>query len=130
MSGHRISPTEALDLMNAGYMYLDVRTPAEFAEGHPKGAINVPLHVRGEGTEIERPEFVAEVCEKFPSDAKIVVGCRSGNRSRRAYDLLSVLGFGDVKEQRAGFDGVRGPFGEVTEPGWKRLGLPVTGPEE
>lgn len=129
MSGHRISPAEAKDLMDAGYTYLDCRTPSEFAEGHPAGAINVPLHIRGEGTEIERPEFVAEVCERFPSDAKIIIGCRSGNRSQRAYDLLSVLDFSDVKEQRAGFDGVRGPFGEITEPGWKRLGFPIENAE-
>ncbi len=125
MSDHRISPPEALALMNEGYVFLDIRTPEEFADGHPAGAVNIPMHKGGEAARIERSEFVGEVCDRFDDDAKIIIGCRAGNRSVRAYELLSVLGFADVKELRPGFDGTRGPFGEIIEPGWKRLGLPV-----
>ena len=38
--------------------------------------------------------------------------------------MLARAGF-VVVEQRAGFDGAHGTFGELTEPGRARLGLPV-----
>ena len=40
----RISPEEAhAKVTNEGYAYVDVRTEAEFAAGHPAGAYNVPI---------------------------------------------------------------------------------------
>ena len=39
--------------------------------------------------------------------------------------LLEAAGFVAVVDQRAGWDGERGPFGEVVTPGWKRAGLPT-----
>ena len=38
--------------------------------------------------------------------------------------MLVAAGFTNVLEQRAGWDGARGSFGEIVEPGWKRAGLP------
>jgi rhodanese-related sulfurtransferase len=61
----------------------------------------------------------------FPKDAKIVVGCKAGGRSLRAAQVLSAQGFTNVLDQRAGWDGARNPFGQVTDPGWSRLDLPV-----
>ncbi len=48
----RVSPEEALGLMqNEGWAYLDVRSVAEFEQGHPAGAYNVPLtHMNPNGT--------------------------------------------------------------------------------
>ena len=60
----------------------------------------------------------------FPSDAKIVVGCKAGGRSLRAAQALVAAGFTNVVDQRAGWDGARNPFGQVTEPGWAAAGLP------
>ncbi len=62
---------------------LDVRTPAEYAEGHVPGAINIP-----------NGELAARVAEL--SDAKgrdIVVYCRSGVRAAQALDVLDKAGF-------------------------------------
>ena len=62
---------------------LDVRTPAEFAEGHVPGAINIP-----------NGELAARVAEL--ADAKgrdIVVYCRSGIRAAQALDVLDKAGF-------------------------------------
>lgn len=116
MTVSRISPAEAHEKMTReGYAYVDVRTPEEFADGHPAGAVNVPL---GDG-------FVEAVASRFAKDAPLVVGCKSGGRSLRAADALLAAGFTRVLEQRAGFDGARGPFGEITEPGWTRQGLPT-----
>lgn len=112
----RISPAEAHAKMNdEGFTYVDVRTEDEFAAGRPKGAVNVPL---GDG-------FVAAMEARFAKDAKIVVGCRAGRRSATAAQQLVAAGFTNVVDQRAGWDGARGAFGEVTEPGWSRQGLPT-----
>ena len=111
----RISPAEAHAKMTAeGFTYVDVRTPEEFAEGRPAGAINVPLG----------DDFVRAMEAKFAKDAPIVVGCKAGGRSLRAANALIAAGFTNVLDQRAGFDAARGAFGEVTEPGWSRAGLP------
>ena len=62
---------------------LDVRTPAEYAEGHVPGAINIP-----------NGELAARVAEL--ADAKgrdIVVYCRSGVRAAQALDVLGKAGF-------------------------------------
>ena len=57
-------------------------------------------------------------------DAKIVVGCRAGPRSRRAAEALARAGFTNVVEMPAGFGGGRDEFGRPL-PGWVELGLPV-----
>lgn len=101
--------------MAEGHTYIDVRTPEEFGEGRPKDSINVPL---GES-------FVADVASRFAKDAKLIVGCKAGGRSAKAHAALTAAGFTNVLDQRAGYDGARGAFGEITEPGWSRAGLPT-----
>lgn len=129
MSSHartppRVSPGEAARLIeDEGYVYLDVRTPEEFVLGHPRGAYNVPSHAQGPHGLGENPDFVRVVRAAFSLDAKLVVGCQTGSRSQDASALLAEAGYA-VVEQRAGFGGVRDPFGRVTERGWRALGLP------
>jgi rhodanese-related sulfurtransferase len=121
----RISPKEASDKLAEGWTYVDVRTTEEFGAGHPQDAVNVPLMHAAGGGMTPNPEFVRVMVALFPKDAKIVVGCKSGNRSLRAARALSGEGFTNVLEQRAGWDGARSPFGEITELGWSRAGLPI-----
>lgn len=111
----RISPAEAHAKLTEGFTYVDVRTPEEFAEGRPAGAVNVPLG----------DDFVVRMNARFAKDAKLVVGCKAGGRSLRAAKALLAAGYTNVLDQRAGFDAVRGAFGEVTEPGWSRANLPI-----
>lgn len=125
MSVRRISPQEAAAKLSEGYTYLDVRSVPEFEESHPAGAVNVPLLHQGAAGMVPNPDFLAVVRAAFPRDAKLVVGCKAGGRSLRAAEALEADGFTDVIDQRAGFDGARSPFGEVTEPGWSRVDLPV-----
>ena len=124
MTVRRVSPKEADQLVNEeGYVYLDVRSIPEFDAGHPAGAYNIPLlHQTPSGM---RPngEFMPVVAVVFPKDTKLVLGCRSGNRSLRAAEALLSAGYADVVDQRAGFGGVRNPFGQVQEPGWQDAGL-------
>ena len=64
-------------------LVLDVRSAAEFAEGHIPGAVNIPHDVIGE-----------RVAELGPSgDRDIVVYCRSGRRSALAIETLKTAGF-------------------------------------
>lgn len=126
MNIRRISPTEAHALMrDEGFVYLDVRTEAEFAAGRPKGAVNIPVMVAGPSGMQPSPDFVAACARAFSPDAKLVLGCRSGQRSMRAAEALLAAGYTGLVEQRAGFEGARNAFGQVTEKGWLAEGLPI-----
>jgi rhodanese-related sulfurtransferase len=121
----RISPAEANAKLADGFTYVDVRTPEEFAAGHPAGAINVPIALAAPAGMAPNPDFTRVMTAAFAKDAKIVVGCKAGGRSLRAAQALVDAGFGNVIDQRAGWDGARDAFGQVTEPGWSKAGLPT-----
>ena len=69
--------------------------------------------------------FLRVMTAVFSRDAKLVLGCRSGNRSLRAAHLLIQAGYREVVDQRAGTAGARDPFGQLEEPGWEAAGLEV-----
>jgi rhodanese-related sulfurtransferase len=121
----RISPQEANEKLAEGWTYVDVRTTEEFAEGHPAGAVNVPIMHSSGGGMAPNTDFVRVMSAAFARDAKIVCGCKAGGRSLRAAQVLAGEGFTNVLDQRAGWDGARNPFGQVVEPGWLRAGLPT-----
>ena len=122
----RVSPAEAHALTRDGYVYVDVRTEQEFAQGHPAGAYNIPLMNQAASGMVPNPDFLKVVQRTFPADAKLVLGCRSGARSLRAAETLLGAGYSDIVDQRAGFDGPRDAFGATTEAGWGPAGLPVS----
>jgi rhodanese-related sulfurtransferase len=122
----RFSPQESQKLIEEqGYTYVDVRTEGEYSAGHPKGALNVPVMLAGPAGMSPNPDFVRVMSGLFAKDAKIVVGCRSGQRSMRAAEMLASAGFTGVVDQRAGFEGPKDPAGRPIEPGWAACGLPV-----
>lgn len=85
-----ITAEEAKAIMDSEteYLILDVRTQAEYDEGHIPGAVLIP------NTEIEaRAE--AELPDK---DQMLLVYCRSGNRSKKAVDILVKLGYTNIRE--------------------------------
>ena len=106
-------------ILRGRYIYVDVRAQDEFEDGHPAGAVHVPWMSDPHGSFAERMKKL------FSLDAKIIVGCQSGKRSQRAARELVDAGFTDVIDCRTGWDGSRGTFGELREPGWRRLGLPT-----
>ena len=121
MAVKRISPEEARDLVESqGYTYLDVRSVPEFEAGHPTGAYNVPLLHMGPGGMSPNPDFMSVVQKAFPPDARLVLGCKGGGRSLKAAELLQAVGFTNVVDQRAGFEG------NPAEPGWRPKGLPTS----
>ena len=86
----QISMDEAVTMMEkeSGYIILDVRTPAEFAEKHIPNAINVPNETIG----------TAEIPELPDKDQLIMVYCRSGRRSKEAAEKLVKLGYTNIVE--------------------------------
>lgn len=124
MTHARVSATEAHALLGEGYAYLDVRTPEEFAAGHPEGAYNVPWQVRSAQGRVPNPHFLASVRAAFAVGHKLVIGCQTGSRSRAAAEALIAAGYTAIIEQRAGFEGARDAFGRVVDIGWRAAGLP------
>lgn len=120
----RISPKEAHELMQQGYVYVDVRSAPEYEASHPEGAVNIPLMHRGAAGMTPNPEFVQAFEKAFPPGSKVVVGCQGGNRSIRAAQILEGEGYDEIVECRTGFGGVRDAMGRVVEAGWADAGLP------
>lgn len=99
-----LSPTEAASWIK-GKKYLqliDVRTPAEYADGHLAKATLIPLQ--------ELEERLAEIDKGKP----ILLYCRSGHRSGMALKLLQEKGYAQAKDIEGGINA------------WKAAGLPVT----
>lgn len=114
------SPDEVQALVAGGYVYIDVRTEAEFGAGHPAGALNVPYSSKG----VPNPDFVPVLERALGKDGKIVLGCASGPRSRKAANALLQAGFTDVVEMPCGYSGGRDEFGRPL-PGWTQKNLPI-----
>lgn len=85
-----ISAQEAKQLIDTeeGCLIVDVRTRAEYDQGHIPGAVLIP------DTEI-RAQAVRTLPEK---DQLILVYCRSGRRSRNAAQILAELGYTNIRE--------------------------------
>ncbi len=126
---NQIEPPQAHEILksNPEAVYLDVRTEAEFAQGHPAGAINVPVvFIKGPGQMELNGEFADVVAKTLPRDKKLVVGCLAGGRSQRACELLEAAGYSDLTNVRGGFGGARDASGQVVVAGWRDAGLPVS----
>ncbi|MCS4570405.1 rhodanese-like domain-containing protein [Clostridium perfringens] len=97
-----ISIDESKKLINDGEvtLILDVRNEDEFAEGHLKNAIQIPVK--------ELKENLSDI-EKF-KDELVLVYCRSGKKSAEAVDILKENGFKNLVHMK---DGISKWDGEV-----------------
>lgn len=130
----QVTPEEAQQLIDSGYRYIDVRTAGEFAAGHPRSAVNIPVALPdpATGQMAMNPDFLPVVGAHFPAATKIIVGCQSGMRSQRAAEALVQAGYTEVLNMQGGFGGARDQQGRTLVPGWGDCGLPVCtdcGPE-
>jgi rhodanese-related sulfurtransferase len=75
-------------MLTANTIIIDVRTPAEYAEGHVKGSINLDL---------ESGQFEAELPNLDPAQPYIVY-CRSGRRSGVAVEIMKASGFTQITD--------------------------------
>ncbi len=96
-----ISQEEAARIMaeESGFVIVDVREPDEYADGHIKGAINVPLSTIGDTKPAALPDL----------EQRLLVYCRSGVRSKNASGKLSKLGYKNILE----FGGIMTWKGEI-----------------
>lgn len=93
-----VSVGEALRLwQNKEAILIDVRTPAEYRDGHIPGVANIPLD--------ELEKRVGEV----PKDKKVVLICRTGNRSAEGTKLLRKKGLANVFNSTGGMTTWKGP---------------------
>ena len=75
---------------------LDVRTPAEHAEGYIPGTdFNI---------DVLEDSYTKIATEKLPKDKPVALYCRSGNRSKKAAKILADKGY-KVVELGTGFRG-------------------------
>jgi len=96
-----LSPTGTVEFLadNPDAILIDVRTPAEIAEGYLAGAVLL---------DALDPSFVSKAQQLDPN-ATYVVYCRSGNRSAAAIEVLEGLGFTSLYDA--------GPFVELANAG-------------
>ncbi len=76
-------------------VFLDVRTPEEFKEGHIEGAVLINFF------DEDFKEQVATLNKEKP----VYIYCRSGNRSQKAGLILTQMGFQEVYDIEAGYMG-------------------------
>lgn len=71
-------------LIKNGAIILDVRTPGEYAGGHIKGSVNIPV------------DQLKNKMSALKKDKVIITCCASGMRSSAAKGMLKANGFAEV----------------------------------
>ena len=81
---------------DTSYVVLDVRTPAEYTEGHIPGThFNI---------DVLEDNYTEIALKNLPKDKPVALYCRSGNRSKNAARILAENGY-EVVELGSGFRG-------------------------
>lgn len=93
---HLISAEKAKEMIDAGDVTIvDVRTSAEYKEGHIPGAYNLPLDAIAATPPVALPD----------KDATLIVYCLSGGRSKNASKKLVAMGYTQVFDMSGGIMG-------------------------
>lgn len=119
-----VTPEEAWALVEAGAArILDVRTREEWAlVGRIPGAIEIEWKRYGDWR--LNPAFVDEVKNSFAPGDRILLMCRSAQRSHDAAAQLAAAGFAESYNVLEGFEGDKDAAARRTVNGWKVRGLP------
>jgi rhodanese-related sulfurtransferase len=109
-----ILPEQAAEILaqrgDAGWSFVDVREPDEFAAGHLPGARNFPRGFLEVKADLEHPKRDAWLAER---DRPLVLYCGGGHRSALAAKTLQEMGFTKVVSLAEGWTG------------WTKRGYPV-----
>lgn len=99
----KISANEAKEIINneEDVIILDVRTLEEYSSGHIINSILIPVDELGKDSESKLKD----------KNQKILVYCRSGNRSNKAAKILVDLGYTKVYD----FGGINNWNGEIVK---------------
>lgn len=137
----QITPGEAYKMFKSDpehVFIVDIRTRAEYIfVGHPSMAYSIPYlfwtpNKDEEAGYKKNPHFVSDFTEKFKKTDKILVMCRSGNRSIPACKILEEAGFTNIFEIPDGFEGRKISdknsiyYDYCCVNGWRHDGLPWT----
>ncbi len=123
----QLEPREAKAAMDEAEnaVYLDVRTEMEFAQGHPQGAINIPVAIPGVAGMMPNPDFLKVVQNALPDkDQPVFCGCQVGMRSQMAAELMARAGYSNLVNIQGGFGG-KVENGVLVVVGWRDAHLPV-----
>lgn len=74
---------------------VDVRTESEYQDGHIEGSINI---------DVLNPDFSKTATDILKKEQTVAIYCRSGNRSKKAGEILAKMGF-HVVELNVGYKG-------------------------
>ena len=97
-----MSPEQARPGVEAAYaQFIDVRTPEEFAGGHAYRAKNIPI------------DELAANLDKLEKNEPVYLICHTGNRSKKAAQILVDNGFPQAISIAGGTEA------------WKAAGLPM-----
>lgn len=73
------------ELVQNGAILLDVRTIPEFNENGLTGAVNLPV------------DNIMDITNLIPNkETQVIIYCRSGNRSKTAYNKMKQLGYNNI----------------------------------
>lgn len=86
-----------LEEANADFLLIDVRTDAEYSQGHIPGSMQIDYRV------------IADAMAEVDRTQPVVVYCRTGNRSAHAERTLRTMGFTEVYD----FGGINRWRGEL-----------------
>jgi len=98
MEQYEMAPAEVVRKIQGGedLVLLDVRTPEEYEEVHLENSLLLPVESMSQQT-------LNEIgLGQNAKDKEIIIYCRSGARSRMAYNLMSSLGYTNIKSISGG----------------------------
>ncbi|MCW8835875.1 MAG: rhodanese-like domain-containing protein [Rhodospirillales bacterium] len=100
-----IFPWDMVEELKSGTspLLLDVRCPTEFERMHISGSLNVPRGILETACEYGYEETVPELVEA--RNDRIIVICRSGNRSVLAAHTMQLMGYRNVASLKLGLRG-------------------------
>jgi rhodanese-related sulfurtransferase len=84
-------------------LILDIREPEEFRAMHIRDSLNVPRGILESACEYGYEETVRDLVEA--RSRKIVLVCRSGNRSTLAAFIMQLMGYRNVVSMKTGLRG-------------------------
>ena len=100
---HRPDAKEARQMYAAGATFVDVRTDREWAGGHVKGAIHIPVK-----------ELDAAAAAKLPDrNLPVVTYCAAGPRAAKGAAILRKLGYQNVTAMTGGYSDWQADGGPV-----------------
>lgn len=108
------------EMRGTTHAFIDVRTPEEYAAGHPRDAVNIPWALAHPATGMApNPDFVATVARHYGKATPLYLSCQMGGRSMKACADLQAAGYTDLVNVDGGYGG------RPDRPGWAQRGLPV-----